>query len=188
MVQLDLYDETREVLLKTHKFCNLPGTVFTKSCLLSRKTTCHERPQNRVVASYRFHCVSIANALEIPHIYRKPEISWWFTYAWVLVFFQQVELGTNRQQCSVLFVSFKYLNELVSSFIICTSLWLFLTWHSWFPDYRLISFDRSLMKVVVHISQVKILNEFKFQYCHSLIHLPLVPHICISESGQHWFI
>ena len=22
---------------------------------------------------------------------------------------------------------------------------------------------------------------------YSLTHLPLVPHICISESGEHWF-
>ena len=58
IMQWNLYNETREVLLKTHKFCHLSGTVFIKSCLssLSWKTTCLERPQNSVVALYRFHC------------------------------------------------------------------------------------------------------------------------------------
>ena len=57
-IQWNLYNETGEVLLKKHKFHHLPGMVFTKSCLfsLSWKTTCLERPQNLVVAFYRFHC------------------------------------------------------------------------------------------------------------------------------------
>ena len=51
-----MYNETKEVLLKTHTFCNLAGTVFTKSCLfsLSWRTTCLERPQNLVVALYMY--------------------------------------------------------------------------------------------------------------------------------------
>ena len=28
-------------------------------------------------------------------------------------------------------------------------------------------------------------NRFQFVYCFN--HLPLVPHISVSESGQHWF-
>ena len=33
-----------------------------------------------------------------------------------------------------------------------------------------------------------ILNYINLKYiCISLTHLPLVPHICVSESGQHWF-
>ena len=56
-IQWNLHNETGKVLLKTHKFRQLPGTVFTKSCLfsLSWKTTCLERPQNLVVALYKFH-------------------------------------------------------------------------------------------------------------------------------------
>ena len=59
VVQWNLYNETGEVLLKTHNFCHLPGTVFTLksfSFSLPRKTTCLERPQSSVVALYRFHC------------------------------------------------------------------------------------------------------------------------------------
>ena len=59
------YTETGEVLLKTHKFCHLPGTVFKKSCLFSLlwKTTCLERPQNSTVALYRFHYINHGTAL-----------------------------------------------------------------------------------------------------------------------------
>ena len=48
IVQSNLYNETREDLLKTQRFCNLSVTVFTKSCLfsLSWKTTYLERPSN----------------------------------------------------------------------------------------------------------------------------------------------
>ena len=57
-IQWNLYNKTGEVLLKTHKFQHLCGTVFTKSCLfsLSWETTCLQRPQNLVVALYRLHC------------------------------------------------------------------------------------------------------------------------------------
>ena len=50
------YSGTCIIRLKTHKFHHLPDTVFTKSCLfsLSWKTTFLERPQNLVVALYRF--------------------------------------------------------------------------------------------------------------------------------------
>ena len=56
--QWNLYNKTREVWLKTHKFQHLSGTLFTKPCLysLSWETTCLERPQNLVVALHRFHC------------------------------------------------------------------------------------------------------------------------------------
>ena len=27
----------------------------------------------------------------------------------------------------------------------------------------------------------------KLLICHWLTHLPLMPHVCVSESGQHWF-
>ena len=60
-IQWNLYNETREVLLKTQKFCNLSGTVFIKSCLFSLlwKTTSLERPWNLVVSLYRFHCTGL---------------------------------------------------------------------------------------------------------------------------------
>ena len=59
-IQWNLYNKTGEVLLKTHKFHHLCGTVFTKSCLfsLSWETTCLQRPQNLVVALYRLHCIN----------------------------------------------------------------------------------------------------------------------------------
>ena len=58
-IHWNLYNETGKVLLKTHKFHHLSGTVFTKVRLfyLSWKITCLERPQNTVVALYRFHCI-----------------------------------------------------------------------------------------------------------------------------------
>ena len=57
-VQWDLYNETGKFLLKTHKFNHLPDTVSIKSCLpsLPWETTCLERPQNLVVALYRYVC------------------------------------------------------------------------------------------------------------------------------------
>ena len=60
MIEWNLYHMTRKVLLKTHKFHHLLSTVFTISCLfsLSWETTCLERPQNLVVALYRFHCIT----------------------------------------------------------------------------------------------------------------------------------
>ena len=60
-LQWNLYNETEEVSLKTHKFHHLSGTVFTKLCLFSlpSKTTCVERPQDLVVALYRFHCTLV---------------------------------------------------------------------------------------------------------------------------------
>ena len=32
-----------------------------------------------------------------------------------------------------------------------------------------------------------IVNWNRFQFISCFNHLPLVPHICVSESGQHWF-
>ena len=32
-----------------------------------------------------------------------------------------------------------------------------------------------------------IVNWNRFQFVSCFNHLPLVPHICVSESGQHWF-
>ena len=60
-IQRSLYNEIREILLKTHKFHHLPGTVFTKSCLffLPGKTTYLERPQSSAFALYRLHCINI---------------------------------------------------------------------------------------------------------------------------------
>ena len=57
-IQWNLYNETGKVLLTIHKFHDLPGTVFTQSCLFSLpwKTTCLERPHNLEVALYSFHC------------------------------------------------------------------------------------------------------------------------------------
>ena len=57
-IQRNLYNKIWEVLLKTQKFQHLSGTVLTKSFLfsLSWQTTCLERPQNLVVALYRFYC------------------------------------------------------------------------------------------------------------------------------------
>ena len=59
-----------------HKFHHLPGMVFTKSCLfsLSWETTCLERPQNVVVALYRFHCSVYLRAIwqQIP----QPPFTW----------------------------------------------------------------------------------------------------------------
>ena len=65
LLQWNLYNETGKVLLKTHKFHHLPGTVFTKACLvsLSWDTTCLVRPQILVVALYRFFTV-----YEIKHV------------------------------------------------------------------------------------------------------------------------
>ena len=59
IIQWNLYNETGKVLLKTHKYHHSPDTVLTKSCLFSLpwKTTCLERPQNLVVALYRFYCI-----------------------------------------------------------------------------------------------------------------------------------
>ena len=59
LIKWNLYNETGKVLLKTHKFHHLPGTAFKKSCLfsLSWETTCLERPQNLVIALYRFRCI-----------------------------------------------------------------------------------------------------------------------------------
>ena len=61
-IQWNLYNETGKVLLKAHQFHHLSGTAFTKSCLfsLSWETTCLERPQNLVVALYRFHYIWIS--------------------------------------------------------------------------------------------------------------------------------
>ena len=74
-IKWNLYNETRRVLLKTHKFHDLPGTVLTKSCLerppvlerqnlgktksLSWKTTCLGKTPNLTVALYRFHCICL---------------------------------------------------------------------------------------------------------------------------------
>ena len=73
-IQWNLYDKTGEVLLKTHKFQYLYGTVFTKSCLfsLSWETTCLERPQNLVVALYRFYCI----LQEAPHCFIADDRHW----------------------------------------------------------------------------------------------------------------
>ena len=93
MIQWNLCNEKGEILLKTHKFCNLPGIVFTtvtKSCLfsLSWKTTCLERPQNLVVALYRFHCIT-SNACEQQHSYKNVGTSskWNTNDFIVLIFF-----------------------------------------------------------------------------------------------------
>ena len=63
LLQWNLYNETGKVSPKTDKFVHLSGRVFTKSCWfsLSWKTTCLERPQNLVVALYRFHCNRFAS-------------------------------------------------------------------------------------------------------------------------------
>ena len=34
---------------------------------------------------------------------------------------------------------------------------------------------------------IKTIREIVFDVCMHLTHLPLVPHICVSESGKHWF-
>ena len=66
-----VHNETREVLLKTHKFHHLPGPVFPNSCLFSLpwKTTCLERPQNLVVMLYRFHCTYFKTLPSQPTIF-----------------------------------------------------------------------------------------------------------------------
>ena len=54
----NLYNETGEVLSK-HTFHHLPAIGLTKSCLfsLSWKAICLERPQDLVVALYRFYFI-----------------------------------------------------------------------------------------------------------------------------------
>ena len=81
-IQWHLYNETREVLLKTHKFQHLSGTVFTKSCLfsLSWETTCLERPQNLVVALYSYTGFTVVHVLwRWCHFYQIQVLVWILT-------------------------------------------------------------------------------------------------------------
>ena len=73
-----VHNETREVLLKTHKFHHLPGPVFINSCLFSLpwKTTCLGGPQNLVAILYRFHCTYFKTLPSLPTIWWLESTMW----------------------------------------------------------------------------------------------------------------
>ena len=74
MLQWNLYNETREVTIKTHQFHHLPGKVSMISCLfsLSWKTIGLERQQNLVIPLYRFH--SIMFTILTQYLWIRPNI------------------------------------------------------------------------------------------------------------------
>ena len=58
-----------------------------------------------------------------------------------------------------------------------------------FQDSLFLPWKRICMHIISEISSIrsgKKLSLLSLKYIH-LTHLPLVPHICVSESGQHWF-